>query len=91
MYVSMCVSLTQISLTPMATLYDNGFSGRVQNSSRAFNYHALASSRDRETMYQTAESWVSSEGSLDISAAARGRNKHSQGLTELADLLKSSE
>ena len=30
MYVSMFVSLTQISLTPIATLYDNGFSGRVQ-------------------------------------------------------------
>ena len=36
--VCMFVSLTQISLTPIATLYDNGFSGRVQNSSRAFNY-----------------------------------------------------
>ena len=30
-YVCMFVSLTQISLTPIATLYDNGFSGRVQN------------------------------------------------------------
>ena len=38
MYVCMFVSLTQISLTPIATLYDNGFLGRVQNSSRAFNY-----------------------------------------------------
>ena len=36
--ICMCVSLKQISLTPIATLYDNGFSGRVQNSSRAFNY-----------------------------------------------------
>ena len=38
MYVCLSVSLTQISLTPIATLYDNGFSGRVQNSSRALNY-----------------------------------------------------
>ena len=37
-YVCLSVSLTQILLTPIATLYDNGFSGRVQNSSRAFNY-----------------------------------------------------
>ena len=39
-YIILCmsVSLTQILLTPIATLYDNGFSGRVQNSSRAFNY-----------------------------------------------------
>ena len=36
--ICMYVSLTQISLTPIATLYDNGFSGRVQNSSRAFSY-----------------------------------------------------
>ena len=36
--VCLCQSLTQISLTPIATLYDNGFSGRVQNTSRAFNY-----------------------------------------------------
>ena len=34
MYLCMFVSLTQISLTPIATLYDNGCSGRVQNSSR---------------------------------------------------------
>ena len=51
MYVCMFVSLTQISLTPIATLYDNGFSGRVQNSSRAFNYPypcgALALAIDR--------------------------------------------
>ena len=38
MYVCLSQSLTQISLTLIATLYDNGFSGRVQNSSRAFNY-----------------------------------------------------
>ena len=38
MSVCLSVSLTQIVLTPIATLYDNGFSGRVQNSSRAFNY-----------------------------------------------------
>ena len=37
-FFCVCVCLTQISLTPIATLYDNGFSGRVQNSSRAFNY-----------------------------------------------------
>ena len=82
MYVCMFVSLTQISLTPIATLYDNGFSGRVQNSSRAFNYPrsaprsgrlaaSCALARDRRN--QTAESQLS-EGSL--SAAARGRNKH---------------
>ena len=36
---SVCiVSLTQMSLTPIATLYDKGFSGRVQKSARAFNY-----------------------------------------------------
>ena len=29
LYLCMFVSLTQISLTPIATLYDNGFSGRV--------------------------------------------------------------
>ena len=38
MYVCMFVSLTKISLTPIATLYDNGFSGRVQNSTCAFNF-----------------------------------------------------
>ena len=82
MYVCLSVSLTQISLTPIATLYDNGFSGRVQNSSRAFNYPcsgqpaSCALARDRRN--QTAEI-ESSEGSL--SAAARCRNKHSQGLT----------
>ena len=37
-YVCLSVSLTQIVLTPIATHYDNRFSGRVQNSSRAFNY-----------------------------------------------------
>ena len=31
MYVCLSVSLTQIVLTPIATLYDNGFAGRVQN------------------------------------------------------------
>ena len=30
MYLCLCQSLTKISLTPIATLYDNGFSGRVQ-------------------------------------------------------------
>ena len=35
MYLCMFVSLKQISLTPIATLYVNGFSGRVQNLSRA--------------------------------------------------------
>ena len=38
MSVCLSVSLTRILLTPIATLYDNGFSGREQNSSRAFNY-----------------------------------------------------
>ena len=42
MYICLSVSLTQISLTPIATLYDNGFSGRVQNSSRAFIYPCSA-------------------------------------------------
>ena len=63
MYVPMCQSLTQIVLTPIATLYDNGFSGRVQNSSRAFNYPcraarvlALALTREIVETRQLAES-----------------------------------
>ena len=66
-YLCMFVSLTQISLTPIATLYDNGFSGRVQNSSRAFNPRGeLASTsgslRDRES--ETAESQVKAASAL---------------------------
>ena len=42
MKICMYVSLTQISLTPIATLYDNGFSGRVQNSHHVYLItHAL--------------------------------------------------
>ena len=60
-----------ISLTPIATLYDNGFSGRVQNSSRAFTYPCSGSgcALARDHRNRTAESYVK--------AAARGRNKHS--------------
>ena len=76
LYVCMFVSLTQISLTPIATLYDNGFTGRVQNSSRAFNYPCSGCALARN---QTAESQVKALGSL--SAAGRCGNKHSQGLT----------
>ena len=66
MYVSMCVSLTQISLTPIATLYDNGFSGRVQNSPRAFNYTcgALALYSLRVRRNQTADSQVKAASAL---------------------------
>ena len=35
------VSLTQISLTPIATLYDNGFSGRVQTHHVHLITHAV--------------------------------------------------
>ena len=38
MYVCTC----KFDTTPIATLYHNGFSGRVQNSSRAFNYPCCA-------------------------------------------------
>ena len=49
MHVCLSLSLTQISLTPIATLFNNGFSGGVQNSSRAFNYpcSGCALARDR--------------------------------------------
>ena len=48
MYVAMYVCLSMnLTLTPIATLYDNGFSGRVQNSSRAFNYPCRALAQRR--------------------------------------------
>ena len=59
MYVYLSQSLTQISLTPIATLYDNGFTGRVQNSSRAFNYPCPGCALARN---QTAESQVKALG-----------------------------
>ena len=68
--VCLSVSLTQIVLTPIATLYDNGFTGRVQNSSRAFNYPCTGYALARN---QTAESQVKALGSL--SAVAQCRNK----------------
>ena len=79
----MCVSLTQISLTPIATLYDNGFSGRVQTSSRAFMQCASASLRDRRN--QTAESQVKAASALrhDVITSIAG-----QGLTKLAKKLR---
>ena len=54
MYLCMFVSLTQISLTPIATLYDNGFSGRVrvQKTHHVHLINQLASLRDRRN--QTA-------------------------------------
>ena len=82
MYVCLSQSLTQISLTPIATLYDNGFSGRVQNSSRAFNYPrsalwpaSCALARDRRN--QTAESQVKAASALRDKVAT----SINQGLT----------
>ena len=40
-YLCLCQRLIQIVLNPIATLYDNGLSGRVQNSSRASNYPCM--------------------------------------------------
>ena len=59
MSVCLSVSLTQIVLTPIATLYDNGFTDRVQNSSRAFNYPCSGCALARN---QTAESQVKALG-----------------------------
>ena len=46
MYLAMYVC--KFDTISLATLYDNGFSGRVrvQNSSRAFNYPCCALARD---------------------------------------------
>ena len=95
MYVCLSQSLIQISLTPIATLYYNGFSGRVQNSSRAFIYPRSAlcalswpasCALARHRRNQTAESQVKAASALRHEVAA----SINQGLTQLAVLLKSS-
>ena len=71
----MYVSLTQILLALMATLYDNGFKGHVQNSSRAFDYPAS---------YRDCRNRTAIAGSLNVnqgSSSARCHNDLSQGLT----------
>ena len=63
-YICLSQCLTQISLSPIATLYDNGFSGRVQNSSRAFNYPCGALACEIILKNQTAESQVKAASAL---------------------------